>query len=185
MTGKLIVPTGVTTIGSEAFRESALTGVELPVGVTKWGTTIFYGCSELKEVQLPNDIMRITNYMFQRCTALEQIQIPDSVKAIGYCAFDRSGLTSVTMPDSLEILEGNAFSNTQIQSIRIPDGIMGDQPGSYVAAGCKRLKEAYLGRNQDYTTITSFTYFDDCDSLQLLRIYAGTPSMLQLVFGLS
>ena len=24
-------------------------------------------------------------------------------------------------------------------------------------------------------TITSFTYFDDCDSLQLLRIYAGTP----------
>ena len=175
MTGKLIVPTGVTTIGSEAFRESALTGVELPVGVTKWGTTIFYGCSELKEVQLPNDIKRITNYMFQRCTALEQIQIPDSVKAIGYCAFDRSGLTSVTMPDSLEILEGNAFSNTQIQSIRIPDGIKGDQPGSYVAAGCKRLKEAYLGRNQDYTTITSFTYFDDCDSLQLLRIYAGTP----------
>ena len=175
MTGKLIVPTGVTTIGSEAFRESALTGVELPEGVTQWGTTIFYNCTSLKEVHLPNDIKRITNYMFQRCTALEQIQIPDSVKEIGWGAFDWSGLTSVTMPDSLEILEGYAFSNTQIQSIRIPDGIKGDQPGSYVAAGCKRLKEAYLGRNQDYTTITSFTYFDDCDSLQLLRIYAGTP----------
>ena len=175
MTGKLIVPTGVTTIGSEAFRESALTGIVLPEGVTKWGTTIFYGCNELKDVHLPNDIKRITNYMFQYCTALEQIQIPDSVKEIGWGAFDWSGLTSVTMPDSLEILEGYAFSNTQIQSIRIPDGIKGDQPGSYVAAGCKRLKEAYLGRNQDYTTITSFTFFDNCDSLQLLRIYAGTP----------
>ena len=175
ITGKLIVPVGVTTIGSQAFRETALTGIVLPEGVTKWGSSIFYGCSELKDVQLPNDIKRITNYMFQRCSALEQIQIPDSVKEIGWGAFDWSGLTSVTLPDSLEILEGYAFSNTQIQSIRIPDGIKGDQPGSNVAAGCKRLKEAYLGRNQDYTTITSFTFFDNCDSLQLLRIYAGTP----------
>ena len=175
ITGKLTIPVGVNTIGGEAFRESALTGIVLPEGVTQWGTTIFYGCSELKDVHLPNDIKRITNYMFQRCTALEQIQIPDSVKEIGYAAFDQSGIASIQLPDSLEKLEAYALANTQLRSIRIPDGVKGDQPGSYVAAGCKRLKEAYLGRNQDYTTITSFTFFDNCDSLQLLRIYAGTP----------
>lgn len=175
ITGKLIVPTGVTTIGSEAFRESALTGIVLPEGVTKWGTTIFYGCSELKEVRLPKDIKRITNYMFQRCTALEQIQIPDSVKEIGYAAFDQSGIASIQLPDSLEKLEDYALANTQLRSIRIPDGVKGDQPGSYVCAGSKHLKEAYMGRNQDYTTITNFTFFDNCDSLQLLRIYAGMP----------
>ena len=175
ITGKLTIPSGVTTIGSNAFRESGISGVELPDGITKWGSTIFYNCKSLKDVRLPKDMKRITNYMFQSCSALEQIQIPDSVTEIGYAAFDQSALTSVVLPDSLEKLDSYAFSNTQLRSFRVPDGIKGDQPGSYVAAGCKHLKEAYLGRNQDYTTITSFTYFDNCDSLQLLRIYAGTP----------
>ena len=175
ITGKLTIPSGVTTIGSDAFRESGISGVELPEGVTNWGSTIFYKCTSLKDVRLPKDMKRITNYMFQSCSALEQIQIPDSVTEIGYAAFDWSGLTSIVLPDSLEKLESYAFSNTQLRSFRVPDGIKGDQPGSYVAAGCKHLKEAYLGRNQDYSTITSFTFFDNCDSLQLLRIYAGTP----------
>lgn len=175
ITGKLTIPVGVNTIGGEAFRESGLTGVVLPEGVTQWGTTIFYNCTSLKEVRLPKDIKRITNYMFQRCTALEQIQIPDSVKEIGYAAFDQSGIASIQLPDSLEKLEDYALANTQLRSIRIPDGVKGDQPGSYVCAGSKHLKEAYMGRNQDYTTITNFTFFDNCDSLQLLRIYAGMP----------
>ena len=175
MTGKLTIPVGVNTIGGEAFRESGLTGVVLPEGVTQWGTTIFYNCTSLKEVRLPKDIKRITNYMFQRCTALEQIQIPDSVKEIGYAAFNQSGIASIQLPDSLEKLEDYALANTQLRSIRIPDGVKGDQPGSFVCAGSKHLKEAYMGRNQDYTTITSFTFFDNCDSLQLLRIYAGVP----------
>ena len=173
--GKLTIPAGVKTIDSDAFYESGISGVELPDGITKWGNEIFRYCKSLKEVRLPKDIKRITNYMFQYCEALQQIQIPDSVTEIGYAAFDWSGLTSIVLPDSLEKLESYAFSNTQLRSFRVPDGIKGDQPGSYVAAGCKHLKEAYLGRNQDYTTITSFTYFDNCDSLQLLRIYAGTP----------
>ena len=173
--GKLTIPAGVKTIDSDAFYESGISGVELPDGITKWGNEIFRYCKSLKEVRLPKDIKRITNYMFQYCEALQQIRIPDSVTEIGHCAFEYTGLTSISLPDSLERLEDYAFASTQLQSIRVPDGVKGDQPGSYVAAYCKHLKEAYLGRNQDYTTITSFTFFHSCDSLQLLRIYAGTP----------
>lgn len=170
------VPTALTHLGDNAFNRTSITSANLPESIAEWGSGIFANNSKLKDVKLPKNIKRITNYMFQRCSALEQIQIPDSVKEIGYAAFDWAGLTSVTLPDSLEVLESYAFSNTQISSIRVPDGIKRlDQPGSYIAAGCKRLKEAYLGRNQDYTTITSFTYFDNCDSLQLLRVYAGMP----------
>ena len=175
ITGKLTIPESVKTIDYEAFCGSGISGIVLPEGITKWGNGIFYGCKSLTDVRLPRDLKRITNSMFQYCSALEQIQIPDSVTEIGYAAFDGSGLTSVVLPDSLETLESYAFSNTQLRSFRVPDGIKGDQPGSYVAAGCKHLKEAYLGRNQDYSTITSFTFFDNCDSLQLLRIYAGVP----------
>ena len=169
------IPTALKNIGSDAFNNTSIKSASLPEGMTELGTGIFANCKKLATVHLPKDIKRITNYMFQSCSALEQIQIPDSVTEIGYAAFDQSGLTSIVLPDSLEKLESYAFSNTQLRSFRVPDGIKGDQPGSYVAAWCKHLKEAYLGRNQDYTTITSFTYFHSCDSLQLLRIYAGTP----------
>lgn len=169
------LPTALTHIGNDAFNRTSITSANLSESITEWGTGIFANCSKLKEVKLPKNIKRITDYMFQYCSALEQIQLPDSLKEVGYAAFDWSGLTSVNLPDSLERLESYALSNTQIRSLRIPDGIRGDQPGSYVAAGCKRLKEAYLGRNQDYTTITNFTFFDNCDSLQLLRVYAGMP----------
>ena len=47
--------------------------------------------------------------------------------------------------------------------------------GEYVAANCPHLKTAYLGRKQDYTNNSNFDYFAGCDSLQLLRVYAGTP----------
>ena len=169
------IPTALKKIGDNAFNTTNIKSASLPEGMTELGTGIFANCKKLATVHLPKDIKRITNYMFQSCSALEQIQIPDSVTEIGYAAFDLSGLTSVVLPDSLEKLESYAFSSTQLRSFRVPDGIKGDQPGSYVAAWCKHLKEAYLGRNQDYTTITSFTYFHNCDSLQLLRIYAGTP----------
>ena len=169
------IPTALKKIGNNAFNTTNIKSASLPEGMTEWGTGIFANCKKLATVHLPKDIKRITNYMFQYCSALEQIQIPDSVTEIGYAAFDQSGLTSVVLPDSLEKLESYAFSSTQLRSFRVPDGIKGNQPGSYVAAWCKHLKEAYLGRNQDYTTITNFTFFDNCDSLQLLRIYAGTP----------
>lgn len=169
------LPTALTHLGDYAFYRTSITRVNLSESITEWGSNIFAYCSKLKEVQLPKNIKRINNYMFQCCSALEQIQLPDSLKEIGYAAFDQSGLTSVTLPDSLEILESYAFSSTQLRSFTVPDGIRGDQPGSYVVGWCKHLKEAYLGRNQDYTTISSFTYFDDCDSLQLLRVYAGMP----------
>ena len=169
------LPTALKKMGSGAFYNTSIKSASLPEGMTELGTEIFNSCKKLATVHLPKDIKSIPNSMFRYCKALEQIQIPDSVKEIGSCAFDQSGLTSVILPDSLEKLRYNAFSSTQLRSIRIPDGIKGDQPESYVFENCKHLKEAYLGRNQDYTTITSFTYFHSCDSLQLLRIYAGTP----------
>lgn len=173
-TGSLTIPAGVTRIESNAFNGTGLTAVTLPDDVTDWGTGIFANCEQLTSVKLPKNITRITNYMFQKCKKLEQIQIPDNVKEIGYAAFDQSGLTSIQLPDSLSVIETHAFSSTQLREFRIPDGIHGD-PGSWTWENCKHLKSFYLGRNQDYSQLESFTCLSGCDSLQLLRIYAGTP----------
>ena len=174
ITGNLVVPDSVVQIDANAFNGTNITSVTLPKSIEKWGTGLFANCSQLTSVSLPANIRRITNYMFEKCTALEQIQVPDSLMEVGYGAFENSGLASITLPDSLSVIESYAFRGTQLQEFRVPEGVHGD-PGSYTWYQCKRLKSMYLGRNQDYSQLSSFTCLQSCDSLQLLRIYAGTP----------
>ncbi len=172
--GKVVVPTGVTTIEGGAFRESGITGVVLPEGIGTWGTDIFYHCDSLSTVRLPQDMRRITNYMFQDCPSLTAITLPDSLTEIGYAAFQRSGLTSVILPDSIQKVESYAFSGTKLTTFRVPDGFTSDL-GSYTLENCKELRSVYFGRNQDYSQWSSFTCVYGCDSLKLMRVYAGTP----------
>ena len=174
ITAAIIVPTGVTKIDSYAFSGTSITAVTLPEAITSWGSGLFANCPQLKDVTLPQNITRITNYMFQNCTSLEQLQIPEAVKEIGYAAFDGSALTAIDLPETLTTIESYAFARTQLREFYVPDGMTGD-PGSYTWENCKQLKTIHLGRNQDYSQLSSFTCLNGCDALELLRIYAGTP----------
>ncbi|MBO4720097.1 MAG: leucine-rich repeat protein [Prevotella sp.] len=174
MTGTMTIPTGVTTIEDGAFRNSGITAVVMPEGITKLGDDIFNSCASLSGVKLPKDIRRIPNYTFQRCKSLEGIDLPNELREIGYAAFDLSGLTAIELPDSLKKVESYAFSSTQLTTFRVPDGFT-DDLGSWTLSSCKKLKSVYFGRNQDYTQWVDFTCCSGCDSLEVMRIYAGTP----------
>lgn len=174
ITGDLTVPSGVTTLGFQAFYESGITSAVLPESITSWGSEIFCRCRSLEHVQLPNSLTRIGNYMFQYCTSLEDIDLPESVTEIGYCAFEYSGLTSIELPENIQKIEDYSFSNSKLRSFRVPDGFT-NSLGAHCLENCDSLRTAYMGRNEDYTGYSSFTCFNNCDSLQLLRVYAGTP----------
>ena len=163
----------LTHLEDNAFDGSGITGITLPDGMTHIGDALFANCHQLKRVKLPADIKRITSHMFSRTDSLRTIEIPDSVRRLEYCAFDNSGLTSIVLPDSLEYIATYAFGATKLRSIRVPDGVKTIEWG--FMQNSKRLKSAYLGRNMDYTHIGDFNYFDGCDSLELIRVYAGTP----------
>ena len=170
----LTIPAGVTTIEGAAFAESSLTAVELPEGLTNLGTYVFYRCDTLSNVKLPKNLTRIPDYTFQYCKNLQYIDLPDGLKEIGYAAFDWSGLKEIEVSDSVSMIERYAFSNTQLETFRVPDGLT-TSPGAYFLAGCKHLKKVYMGRNEDYNEYSDFTCLHNCDSLQLLRLYFGTP----------
>ena len=172
MNADLTLP-ALTHIEYNAFDGSGITGVTLPDGMTHIGDALFAYCHQLKRVKLPADIKTITRYMFYYTDSLKSIEMPDSVRSLEYCAFDHSGLTSIDLPDSLEYIATYAFGSTKLQSIRVPDGVKTVDWG--FIQNSRQLKSAYLGRNMDYTHLNDFNYFDDCDSLELLRVYAGTP----------
>lgn len=173
LTGTINVPEGVTEIEYNAFDGTSITAATLPDGLTRLGTGIFANTPNLASVKLPATITRIPNYTFQRATALKSINLPETVREIGYCAFEYSGLESIELPDSLEVIETYAFGSSQLRTIRIPDDTKTVQWG--FAQNSKHLKSAYLGRNMNYGLINDFNYFYECDSLELIRIFAGTP----------
>ena len=90
LTGKLVIPDGVTSIGYGAFK----------------------GCSGLVGIVIPSGVTIIKDWAFGDCSGLTgELVIPNGVTSIGYCAFNRcSGLTNITIPNSVTSIGGSAFS---------------------------------------------------------------------------
>ena len=100
------------TIPSNAFREmSKLTSVVIPEGITSIGSYAFYS-SSLTSISLPSTLTAITTYCFYNCDGLTSIVIPEGVTSIGYRAFYNSGnLAAITVPDTVTAIDSGAFSN--------------------------------------------------------------------------
>lgn len=131
-----VIPNGVASIGSDAFRNrKGLISVTIPGSVTAIGYSAFYGCTSLTSITIPDSVTAIGNNAFEGCTGLTNVTIPDSVTTIGSSAFyDCTSLTSVTIPDSVTVIEGCAFSHcTSLKSIKLPDGIQKLPDQQYVS----------------------------------------------------
>ena len=66
--GDVVIPAGVTKIGSRAFSDRAsLTSVTIPAGVTVIRESTFSGCANLTSVTIPGSVKEIDKYVFQGC----------------------------------------------------------------------------------------------------------------------
>lgn len=185
MTCTLTIPETVTTLYSQAFYGSGITGVIMTKVPNSFGSEVFRNCQQLVSVTLPADMTRIPSYTFYGTTALKTIDLPLGLTKIENYAFKYSGLETISLPQKLESIGTEAFYSTLLEEIRVPKNVT--TVGSRFAGMNKKLKRAYLGRKQNYTNNSSFDYFVGCDNLELLRVYAGTPPTVSsdYYYGLS
>ena len=200
----LEVPASVTSIGGSAFAYSTLTGITLPTGVSLGGF-MFNHCTGLTSVQLPSDLKTLPYYTFSYCSSLQSITLPAGLTKIDYHAFEYcsslsniplpamlqtieydafrncSALTTITLPESLQKIGSEAFYSSGLTSITIPDGVT--QIDSYAFAYCQQMTSATLGRNQNYTSNSSFDYFFQNQNMQTLRLYAGTVPQINSYYA--
>lgn len=149
VTGKLVLPEGLETIGTEAFSSCNYTEIVIPDSVTTIGERAFYkrtangtspiiklnfpknlknwdeafSCSTIQTLTLPSTLTEIPAGSFKSCNHLYSIDIPFSVTKIGAYAFAYTALTNVLLPNQLEYLGCSAFNGTNITALVIPDSV--------------------------------------------------------------
>ena len=135
----VVIPEGVTIIGSSAFAHQDIWTVTMPDSVTHIENDAFYNCYFLGDVtfseslvsignsafencyinltalDLPDSLETIGGYAFRGCTALETVTMGDNVKSIGDFAFDGcSLLAEIDLPGSIEFFGNDSFPNTAV-----------------------------------------------------------------------
>ena len=114
----VIIPDGVTNIGTCSFYNcSSLTSVVIPDSVTSIGSSAFYDCRSMTSVVIGDSVTFIDSRVFYRCSKLSYVVIGESVTSIGYEAFMSSPCTSVVIHDSLMNIAQDAFYATGVADV--------------------------------------------------------------------
>jgi len=145
----ITIPSEVTSIGGDAFRNTNITSVTIPKSVTSIGDAAFLGCTRLASVTISEgNSLRIGRMAFQDCTSLTSVTIPDSVTSIEYQAFlGCTGLTSVTIGSGVTTIGVFAFYGTGLTAVTIPKGVTSIGYGAFAA--CANLASITVDSSND------------------------------------
>ena len=170
---EVIIPDGVTTIGSGAFELCVnLENINIPASLLEIKASAFKNCTSLDTFYINNNITTLNNNIFNGCTSLERITIPASVTNIYSSAFyNCTSLKEVIFEENSQLLNigYSAFEGCiSLEEISIPKHVATIE--DRVFAGCSNLEIIYLTNNITKFGINAFT---NCNSLEKVY-YAGT-----------
>ena len=167
-TGSVAIPSGVKTIGKNAFRGCKLTSVTIPNTVTTIGDDAFEG-STITSVIIPNSVTTIGKGAFSS-SCITSITIPNGITKIEGAAFSECRkLTSVTIPNSVTIIGGGAFENCDaLTSITIPNSMTTIERAAF--AGCHKLASITIPSSVIAIGDAAFPYNENF----IINCYAGS-----------
>lgn len=136
LSGKIIIPEGVTTVGVSSFEATAIESVELPsslitvtdgaMAIDAIGTHAFENCRSLREINIPESVTTIQTSVFSGCTSLTTITLPKGVTWVHGSAFqDCIGLKEIRVHASVPPkADYQAFYrvDTETCKLMVPEG---------------------------------------------------------------
>ena len=158
--GDLVIPAGVTSIGSWAFDGCiGLTSVKIPAGVTSIGSDAFDGCSGLTSVDIPASVTSIDAFAFTNCIGLSSVTFEEGsrLESIGMRVFQYcSRLSSVEIPAGVTSIGTLAFYGcSRLTSVEIPSSVT--SIGNYAFYDCSSLTSVTFGDTTGWYVTTSST----------------------------
>lgn len=194
LTGPLVLPEGLDSIGKEAFQKNFITEVTIPESVRAIGQSAFYYNQSLKSVTLNNSMETINRSLFNSCNKLAVVRGGRNVKIVDQSAFagcdslrSISDITPVTINSSafyncrkLESLNFSRIKSIGYESFYYCFGLKeadlttltSINNRSFIA--CTGLKKVTFGN--DITTIKSEA-FRTCDALEEVVLGSSINSL--------
>ena len=115
----------VVEIYHDAFNNTTLNSVWIPVTCTELGSSMFRGSESIQECVIFSKVETLPMAAFYMCPNLTKVTLPDTITEIEDDAFlDCGMLEEIDLPDGLVKLGGEAFKYCKsLVSIDIPDGV--------------------------------------------------------------
>ncbi len=149
---EVVVPEGVTRIGTAFSGRKDITSIILPDGLLYISQNAFKGCSGLTEIIIPDTVLEIEYRAFDGCVNIKELVIPDSVVKVHSGAFaGLCKLEKMTVPfigesrdaqgdDAPEALIGYWFSQSRENHQCVSNC-------TYYGYGFKEVKQRYVKKS--------------------------------------
>ena len=136
---EIVLPDGLTTIGSAAFSSTGITSIVIPESVTYLGGGLFGFCENLITAEIYANVDDLGGSTFGGCPNLQNVVLGPNVRGYGYACFrDCYALESVTVIEGLTLIDEACFSNCRALAVfAIPETVT--EIGSEAFSGCTSL----------------------------------------------
>ena len=178
---KVVINSGVTSIGRLAFADMTIESISIPSTVTSIGDYAFRFCKKMADVSISANVNSIGYQCFNNCANLQNIVVNagntnySSSQGILYNK-DKTTLiicpagtlmSDVTVPGTVKSMAHNAFEDcVNIQTISFPDSL--ERLDYHQFDGCK-IKQFNIGKNLNYIDQTVFYSCNDTDPAESNR----------------
>lgn len=117
LSGPLILPDGVKSIGPYAFQHTNITNIQFPQGLERIEQGVFYGCKALSgDLLFPDNLKEIGGQAFDDCKAsFGKLGLPSKLESLGGQAFRNAGSFhgDLVIPDMVTEIPESAFEGSR------------------------------------------------------------------------
>ena len=170
-----VVPKGVTSIGSSAFRNcGGLTSITISNDVTSIGDNSFYGCNGLTSITIPGSVTSIGTSAFGECSNINTVKVSVS----DYSSFCNNKVLDCIYSSIRKQVLLIDSEGAEIKEYVVPEGVT--SIGSSAFRNCGGLTSVTI--SNDVTSIGD-NAFRGCISLSSVTIGYRVKSIGKSVFN--